>query len=57
LTNESEGGSEAQGFTSEQMKDIFVKLTTSRVLIKMGENMAKEIEEDLKFYRAVNNDL
>jgi hypothetical protein len=48
---------EAHGFTPEQMKDIFIKLETSRLLAKMAENMAKEIEADIKFYTAVNNDL
>jgi hypothetical protein len=48
---------EAQGISPEQMKDIFIKLETSRVLAKMAENMAKEIEADIKFYTAVNNDL
>jgi hypothetical protein len=47
----------AQGFSPEQMKDIFIKLETSRLLAKMAENMAKEIEADIKFYTAINNDL
>jgi hypothetical protein len=47
----------AQGFSLEQMKDIYVKLETSRILAKMAENLAKEIEADIKFYTAINNDL
>ncbi len=37
------------------MKDIFIKLEMSRMLIKMGNDMVKQIEEDLKFYAATNN--
>jgi hypothetical protein len=48
---------EVQGFSPEQMKEIFIKLETSRLLAKMAENMAKEIEADIKFYTAVNSDL
>jgi hypothetical protein len=48
MTNE-----ESQGFTPEQLKDIFIKLEMSRMLIKMGADMAKQIEEDIKFYRTI----
>jgi hypothetical protein len=47
---------EAQGISPEQMKDIFVKLETSRLLKQMSENLAKEIEEDIKFYNTTNNE-
>ncbi len=52
MTNE-----DPKGFSLEQMKDIYVKLETSRILAKMAENLAKEIEADIKFYTAINNDL
>ena len=46
-----------KGFTREQMKDIYLKVEMSRMLVKMGRDMTKEIEDDLKFYRSINNDL
>ena len=44
-----------QGFSPEQLKDIYLKIETSRMLIKMGKDMTKQSEEDLKFYAATNN--
>ncbi len=46
---------EGHGISPEQMKDIFIKLEMSRMLIKMGNDMVKQIEEDLKFYKAVSD--
>jgi hypothetical protein len=45
-----------EGFSKEQMQDIFMKLETSRLLKQMSENLAKEIEEDIKFYNTTNNE-
>jgi hypothetical protein len=44
---------ESQGFTPEQLKDIFIKLEMSRMLMKMSLDMTKQIEEDIKFYRTI----
>jgi hypothetical protein len=46
---------ESQGFSPDQLKDIFIKLEMSRMLIKMGADMAKQIEEDIKFYRTIGD--
>jgi hypothetical protein len=50
MTNE-----ESQGFTPEQLKDIFIKLEMSRMLMKMSLDMTKQIEEDIKFYKTIGN--
>jgi hypothetical protein len=47
----SEG--ERNGFSPDQMKDIFIKIEMSRMLMKMSLDMTKEIEDDLKFYNAI----
>lgn len=44
-----------QGFSPEQLKDIYLKIEMSRMLVKMGNDMTKQIEADLKFYAATNN--
>jgi hypothetical protein len=44
-----------QGFSPEQLKDIYLKIEMSRMLVKMGNDMTKQIEADLKFYSATNN--
>lgn len=50
MTNE-----ESQGFTPEQLKDIFIKLEMSRMLMKMSLDMTRQIEEDIKFYKTVSD--
>jgi hypothetical protein len=44
-----------QGFSPEQLKDIYLKIEMSRMLVKMGNDMTKQIEADIKFYAATNN--
>ena len=41
-------------YTTEQMTEIFAKLEVSKMLIKMGTDMAKQVEADIKFYRMTN---
>ncbi len=46
---------ESQGFSPDQLKDIFIKLEMSRMLMKMSLDMTKQIEEDIKFYKTIGN--
>jgi hypothetical protein len=39
--------------TPEQFKDVYIKVEMSRMLVKMGNDMVKQIEEDIKFYNAI----
>lgn len=41
-------------YTTEQMTEIYTKLEVSKMLIKMGTDLAKQIEADIKFYRMTN---
>ena len=41
-------------YTTEQMTEIYAKLEVSKMLIKMGTDMAKQIEADIKFFRMTN---
>ena len=50
MTNE-----ESQGFSPDQLKDIFIKLEMSRMLMKMSLDMTKQIEEDIKFYKTIGD--
>jgi hypothetical protein len=43
-----------QKYTGEQMAEIYAKLEVSKMLIKMGTDMAKQVEADIKFYRMTN---
>ncbi len=42
------------GYSTEQMAEIYAKLEVSKMLIKMGTDMAKQIEADIKFYKMTN---
>ncbi len=39
--------------TPEQFKEIYIKVEMSRMLVKMANDMVKQIEEDIKFYNAI----
>lgn len=41
-------------YNSDQIADIYAKLEVAKVLIKMGTDMAKQAENDIKFYRITN---
>ena len=42
------------GYSTEQMAEIYAKLEVSKMLIKMGTDMAKQVEADIKFYKMTN---
>tara|TARA_B110000977_G_scaffold165428_1_gene212585 strand:- start:62 stop:223 length:162 start_codon:yes stop_codon:yes gene_type:complete len=46
---------ERHGFSPDQMKDIFIKIEMSRMLMRMSTDMTKQIAEDLKLYQIENN--
>jgi hypothetical protein len=39
--------------TNEQFKEVYIKVEMSRMLLKMSQDMVKQIEEDIKFYNAI----
>ena len=41
-------------YTTDQMAEIYAKLEVSKMLIKMGTEMASQASEDIKFYRITN---
>ncbi len=41
-------------YSSEQIADIYAKLEVAKILMKMGADMAKQAETDIKFYRMTN---
>ncbi len=41
-------------YSSEQIADIYAKLEVAKLLMKMGADMAKQAETDIKFYRMTN---
>ena len=48
--------SENNGFkySNDQIADIYAKLEVAKMLMKMGSDMAKQAETDIKFYRMTN---
>jgi hypothetical protein len=46
---------DSNGLSPEQLKDIFIKLEMSRMLVKMGNDLVKQIEDDIKFYQTVSD--
>ena len=43
-----------ESYTTDQMAEIYAKLEVSKMLIKMGTDMAKQAEADIKFFRMTN---
>lgn len=41
-------------YSTDQMAEIFAKLEVAKLLMKMGSDMAKQAETDIKFYRMTN---
>ncbi len=42
-------------YSNDQIADIYAKLEVAKMLMKMGADMAKQAETDIKFYRMANN--
>jgi hypothetical protein len=42
-------------YSSDQIADIYAKLEVAKLLMKMGADMAKQAETDIKFYRMTNS--
>lgn len=42
-------------YSTDQMAEIFARLEVAKLLMKMGSDMAKQVETDIKFYRMTNN--
>jgi hypothetical protein len=47
--------SEDYNYSTDQIADIYAKLEVARLLMKLGSDMAKQAETDIKFYRMTNN--
>ena len=45
---------EDSNYTTDQMAEIYAKLEVSKMLVKMGTDMAKQAADDIKFYRMTN---
>jgi hypothetical protein len=41
-------------YSNDQIADIYAKLEVAKMLMKMGSEMAKQAETDIKFYRMTN---
>ena len=43
-----------QNWTTDQMAEIYAKLEVSKMLVKMGTDMARQAADDIKFYKMTN---
>lgn len=43
-------------YTTDQIAEIYAKLEVAKMLIKLGTDMAKQAETDIKFYRMTNGE-
>lgn len=41
-------------YTADQIVEIYARLETAKLLMKLGTDMAKQVETDIKFYRMTN---
>ena len=41
-------------YSTDQMADIYARLEVAKLLMKMGSEMAKKVETDIKFWRMTN---
>jgi hypothetical protein len=48
---------EDYNYSTDQIAGIYAKLETAKLLMKLGTDMAKQVETDIKFYRMTNPDL
>lgn len=42
-------------YSTDQMAEIYAKLEVSKMLVKLGTDMASQVADDIKFYRMTNN--
>ncbi len=42
-------------YTTDQMAEIYAKLEVAKILTKMGSDMAKQVETDIRFFKMTNN--
>ena len=42
-------------YSTDQMAEIYAKLEVARMLTKMGSDMAKQVETDIRFFKMTNN--
>jgi hypothetical protein len=50
----SKNNEPSPSYSNEQIADIYAKLEVAKLLMKMGADMAKQAETDIKFYRMTN---
>jgi hypothetical protein len=48
------GKSNEFNYSEDQIAAIYAKLEVAKLLMKMGADMAKQAETDIKFYRMTN---
>jgi hypothetical protein len=41
-------------YSTDQMAEIYAKLEVSKMLIKLGTDMAKQASDDIRFFRMTN---
>lgn len=41
-------------YSTDQIAEIYAKLEVAKMLMKLGADMAKQAETDIKFYRMTN---
>lgn len=41
-------------YSTDQMAEIYAKLEVSKMLVKMGTDMAKQASDDIRFFRMTN---
>lgn len=44
-------------YTTDQIAEVYAKLETAKLLIKLGTDMAKQAETDIKFFRMTNSEI
>ena len=42
-------------YSTDQMAEIYAKLEVSKMLIKLGTDMAKQASDDIRFFKMTNN--
>jgi hypothetical protein len=48
------GNNNEFNYSEDQIAGIYAKLEVAKLLMKMGSDMAKQAETDIKFYRMTN---
>jgi hypothetical protein len=44
-----------KNYSTDQMAEIYAKLEVSKMLIKLGTDMAKQASDDIRFFKMTNN--